>query len=177
MLKIINNVFSDEEVRQYIDMMEPHKMHQATTYDEEGNEIIDENYRKCQRMLVESNNLANLLQERLQSYIPTLYDGQHFKYLNNMIRFIKYNHGDFFNPHVDGCYIDENDNESCFTILVYLNDDYEGGELVIYNDEEQALKPSKGSVILLEQVIVHKVNMITKGKKYVLRTDVMYTRY
>ena len=61
------------------------------------------------------------------------------------------------------------------TSILFLNDDFEGGELVTATDYSEAFsstrkihKPKKGSVVSFKDVVWHKVNPVTKGKRYTL---------
>jgi hypothetical protein len=47
--------------------------------------------------------------------------------LNERFRFYRYDPGQHFAPHMDGCYQRANGEESQFTFLVYLNDGFVGG--------------------------------------------------
>lgn len=53
-----------------------------------------------------------------------------------------------------------------YTSLIYLNDDYEGGETVV---ESEAIKPKKGMVVVLKgNVYTHGVNEVTSGTRFML---------
>jgi prolyl 4-hydroxylase len=79
--------------------------------------------------------------------------------------------GDRFTLHADQPYIFE-DTISFYTVLVYLNDAYEGGEALIGGTEK--LKPKAGTALLFPHYILHGAAPLVSGKRYTLRTDVMY---
>tara|TARA_R110000796_G_scaffold252523_1_gene387371 strand:+ start:5587 stop:6072 length:486 start_codon:yes stop_codon:yes gene_type:complete len=61
------------------------------------------------------------------------------------------------------------------TSIIFLNDDYDGGELVTANDMEDSMKntrkinkPKKGSIVSFSNMIYHRVNPVIKGKRYTL---------
>lgn len=61
------------------------------------------------------------------------------------------------------------------TSIIFLNDDFEGGELVTASDYSEAMvstrkiyKPKKGSIVSFKDVVWHKVNPVIKGKRYTL---------
>ena len=61
------------------------------------------------------------------------------------------------------------------TSIIFLNDDYEGGELITANDSSDAMKhtriihtPEKGAIVSFLNMLWHKVNPVTKGKRYTL---------
>ena len=53
-----------------------------------------------------------------------------------------------------------------YTSIIYLNDNYVGGETVVHN---KVINPIKGKLVSFEgNKIFHKVNKITKGIRYTL---------
>jgi len=75
----------------------------------------------------------------------------------------KYKTGGFMGPHVDKN-TENPANSMDWTALIYLNDDYEGGELV-FDDLEITLKPSAGSVVFFPCLEKHSVNEVISGTK------------
>jgi hypothetical protein len=53
-------------------------------------------------------------------------------------------------------------------VLMYLNDDYEGGELTYTDSEgnEKAIKPKTGDMVYCPSWYPHGVNRVTKGTRY-----------
>jgi len=65
--------------------------------------------------------------------------------------------------HMDN-HIDEGDT---LAFILYLNDDFEGGETIFEN--ETIIKPKKGRLLVFSNgIFLHKVNLITKGERYVI---------
>jgi len=63
--------------------------------------------------------------------------------------------------------------------MVYLNEDFTGGRTIFYNksgNETHALAPKTGQAIIFPQTskYPHIGEEIKSGRKYILRTDVMY---
>jgi Rps23 Pro-64 3,4-dihydroxylase Tpa1-like proline 4-hydroxylase len=83
--------------------------------------------------------------------------------------YTSYGMGGFIKLHQDG-HSTVHRQQSKYTVLFYLNDNYEGGELVV-PDMNLTIKPVKGTVIVMDQEIYHYVNSITTGEKYILRVD------
>ena len=61
------------------------------------------------------------------------------------------------------------------TSIIFLNDDFEGGELLTASDYSEAMestrvthKPKKGSIVSFKDVVWHKVNPVIQGKRYTL---------
>jgi hypothetical protein len=55
--------------------------------------------------------------------------------------------------------------------MIYLNDDFTGGETLF---EDCIVCPQTGMVLFFIHHIRHKGETVARGRKYVLRTDVMY---
>ena len=55
-------------------------------------------------------------------------------------------------------------------VLMYLNDDYEGGELT-YND--QTVSPKAGDAVYCPSWYPHGVNVVTKGNRYFFTVSLM----
>lgn len=112
--------------------------------------------------------------------------------LNERSRFLRYNPGMFFKSHYDGQYVRQSDasgsarnGETSFvTCQMYLNDNFEGGETrFLVPPEKRSLPflstdviPKIGSVLLFQHDLLHEGRPVTAGCKYMMRTDVMYTR-
>jgi hypothetical protein len=67
--------------------------------------------------------------------------------------------------------------------MIYLNDDFDGGATSFRYDYggtsiDGALHvtPRRGMALLFHHPILHRGDPVAVGRKYVLRTDVMYRR-
>lgn len=76
----------------------------------------------------------------------------------------KYNTGQGMGPHYDG---QDGDTNLRYSMVTYLNDDYEGGELHFRN-QNITIKPKAGSLVLFpsQQPYEHESKPVTKGEKY-----------
>jgi len=75
----------------------------------------------------------------------------------------KYRVGGAMGPHIDRNILNPL-NSMDWTSLIYLNDDYEGGELV-FDQLGYSIKPSAGSVVFLPCLASHKVYEVLSGNK------------
>lgn len=76
-----------------------------------------------------------------------------------------YTAGGFIKSHQDGK-SQIGTKVSTHTLLLYLNDDYQGGELVL-ETLGVTIKPVKGTVLLMNQDLLHHCNeVVGKNKKY-----------
>lgn len=136
--------------------------------------------RNNQRVIFESQDLAEWLWERAADFVPTEYDGRGAVGVNELLRFYRYDPGEQFNWHQDFAYERDNGERSYLTCLVYLNDGFEGGETSFedsYSDDsfdEFSVTPQTGMALFFEHPTHHKGEPVRSGRKYVLRTDVMY---
>ena len=55
--------------------------------------------------------------------------------------------------------------------MIYLHDNFEGGETTF---KGISIRPKQGMALLFLHNLYHEGSEVTKGVKYVLRTDVMY---
>jgi hypothetical protein len=61
---------------------------------------------------------------------------------------------------------------SILTLVTYLNDDFEGGELIYINKnkEKDSVIPQKNMTIIMNDKLSHKVNRVSDGIRYSLIT-------
>lgn len=76
----------------------------------------------------------------------------------------KYSTGKQMGPHVDSY---EDERSPVLSVVLYLNDDYEGGDLYFKN-QNISIKPTAGSLIAFPSVepYFHQSNIVIKGVKY-----------
>ncbi|ESO93516.1 hypothetical protein LOTGIDRAFT_161618 [Lottia gigantea] len=111
--------------------------------------------------------------------------------LNNMFRLCRYKAGGHFGPHFDGHYVRSTNERSLQTLMLYLNGDFEGGS-TNFIDESQMIhmkdgkycaeeknilhqiKPDTGLGIIFNHHRLHEGEKLGNGRKYILRSDIMY---
>jgi hypothetical protein len=97
----------------------------------------------------------------------------------------KYYEGTQFENHCDNCLWVSEDEQSFYTINIYLNDNFTGGRTRFFEKggkSQQVLlevKPRKGRVLSFRQPpkqrYWHDGEIVSSGIKYLLRTDVIYS--
>ena len=87
------------------------------------------------------------------------------------MRFYRYNVGQKFKRHIDGR-VKQNGCISRLTFMIYLNDDYEGGETKF---DDVTIHPETGMALLFIHEQKHEGLPLQAGTKYVLRSDVLYS--
>jgi prolyl 4-hydroxylase len=90
---------------------------------------------------------------------------------NNLIMTGMYTTNQAFGIHTDtGLYYNKETKESSnFTYLIYLNDDFEGGETQFYDEyliPTQTIYPETGKGLLFDISLNHKGSSILSGNKY-----------
>lgn len=84
---------------------------------------------------------------------------------------IRYETGQFYKEHIDSSTSKDVGRARSLSILLYLNDDYEGGELY-FPRQDIKIKPEAGSMIVFPSLGTHphEALEVTKGTKYVVVT-------
>ena len=82
----------------------------------------------------------------------------------NQIPIKKWNQGQSMGPHFDG---QDGNKDLAFSLVTYINDDYEGGEIHFPN-QNITLKPAAGSLIMFpsQEPYIHEVKPIISGTRY-----------
>jgi predicted 2-oxoglutarate/Fe(II)-dependent dioxygenase YbiX len=147
-----------------------------------GGFVMAPEIRNNERVMIDNDEWAARLWERARPLVPSPFKGYEAVALNERIRFYRYDEGHAFRPHTDGHFA-RNDQRSQLTFMVYLNGDCAGGDTVVYiQDDGETLpdgaeirvKPELGKALVFFHYLLHEGTPVTAGRKYVLRTDVMY---
>lgn len=126
--------------------------------------------------------------------------------INENFRILKYLRGEDFPVHRDPDYHRPHGHEnfgdvSLLTLIIYLNDDFTGGDTVFYSENSNSTEktkdfddsynkqsglthgeeifrvhPKQGTAVLFRHHTPHAGEMIETGCKYILRTDVMFCK-
>ncbi|GEL72019.1 2OG-Fe(II) oxygenase [Myxococcus virescens] len=78
-------------------------------------------------------------------------------------------------PHFDGAFVRTRDERSLLTFMVYLNE-CPGGGATNFLSLGHSVTPRTGSALLFNHRLLHEGATVTQGRKYALRTDLMYRR-
>lgn len=130
-----------------------------------------EGVRNNQRILFTDNSLAQELWSNLKNHIQQNLGNSVAIGLNEMFRFYKYEPGQEFKKHRDQSFIRNEVESSYYTFMIYLNDDFTGGETTF---NEVTITPKKGSTLVFFHDLEHEGTKLISGSKYILRTDIMY---
>lgn len=125
-----------------------------------SDQVYDQNNPKSQKIQKEYEKVKYAVKHVMSDY-NTLWNFTMTYY--EAYNFVKYGAGEYFKTHVDhGPF-------NCYTtsLVVYLNDDYEGGEIE-WNRFGIKVKPTAGSIAVFPSNFIyeHESHLITSGMKY-----------
>mmetsp|Transcript_231 Transcript_231/g.278 ORF Transcript_231/g.278 Transcript_231/m.278 type:complete len:262 (+) Transcript_231:29-814(+) len=195
---VVHNVFTPEECQALIQRSEDQGYEAALVNIGGGRQIKMDDVRTSDRCIIDDPKFAEELWSRIRkttnddprllcpSWCPkSKKAGSQFRAvgLNERLRFLRYDKGNFFASHMDGAYFRNNEageerkgERSLVTCQLYLNEGFEGGATRFgYDDIGFDVVPKTGSVLLFEHQLTHEGSLLIKGRKYAIRTDVMYT--
>lgn len=142
--------------------------------------------RNNDRCIWDSKDEVDKIWARVKDFIPAVWKGRRVLGLNERLRFLRYEPGQYFAPHFDGTYMRDNGERSYITFQAYLNDGFEGGATTFLkmaglraeSTEPKHVNcevvPKVGSVLVFQHDMLHEGSRLLSGKKYAVRTDVMY---
>lgn len=166
----VSGFFSPEECRAYIEYAESMGFGDAPVITQRGVEMRTD-IRNNTRVMVDDFGKGDELWRRAKPFIPAQWDGWHAIGVNERLRFYRYEVGQRFNWHVDGAFRRRNGETSKLTFMIYLNDGFEGGETAF---DRTTIVPQAGMALFFAHELNHKGEIVIDGRKYVLRTDVMF---
>lgn len=86
--------------------------------------------------------------------------------VSDFVRLSFYQPGAYMGPHADS-FTDDTDLK--YSIVLYLNDDYEGGDIVFsVNGVEERISPQAGSALVFPSTLpfIHRVETVTSGRRF-----------
>ena len=175
----VDGFLTPQQCEHYIRISEDLGYEEALVNTPQG-QLRLENVRNNERVLLHNEEIAQRLWKRAEMFAPHECEGRLAIGLNELFRFYRYDPGQQFNWHQDGSYVRDNGEESFWTLMIYLNDDFEGGETSFEDSySEEAFDPfqvvpRQGTALFFEHLTHHQGEPVAEGRKYVLRTDVMY---
>lgn len=199
-LRLIHNVLSPSECRSIVAAGEAMDFIPDAPLRDDGTEtsILAHNF-----YWIVDQPFHDALWARVAPFVPTHSEGRPVRGINRRFRVYRYVPGAEYRCHIDGAwppsgiepetdrYLYDSSPEgkkqsSLFTFLIYLNDDFKGGETTFFipSTEEGVInaypvKPIMGSVAVFPHgeakgALLHEGTGVTEGAKYVIRTDVEY---
>nr|WP_321222912.1 2OG-Fe(II) oxygenase [uncultured Psychroserpens sp.] len=150
-------------------------------------------YRNNERFVMDNDDLAKKLFEKVKPYIPetikinsTIQSENGvwlLKELNNRLRYCKYSANQYFHRHLDGVHYRNETTQSKLTFMIYLNSatEFKGGRTLFFKTKETdeiwaSYIPKQGDLIIFDHNIWHEGETLTQGEKFVLRSDILYSK-
>ncbi|XP_028392573.1 uncharacterized protein LOC114517123 isoform X2 [Dendronephthya gigantea] len=170
-----------QECKEMIKMTEKQGYVKALVNIGGGRQKLMPEVRNNYRCIVDSFEKAAEIWDRIKHLIPEKWRGRKALGLNERLRFLRYDPGQEFKPHFDGSYVRDNGEASYLTIQLYLNEGFTGGATTFLENFEFGRNdvdcvPKIGRVLVFQHDILHSGSKLMKGRKYCLRTDVMFSR-
>ncbi|CAL1535961.1 unnamed protein product [Lymnaea stagnalis] len=175
---VLHNVISREECQSIIDDTEKRGYDVALLNVGQDKQALVTEVRNSKRCIIDSVEYADELWSKIKEFVPEVFKGRKILGLNERLRFLRYEPGDYFRCHLDGSFVRDNGETSLITLMLYLNEDFEGGATTFIgrDDSKVPLIPKTGSVLLFEHFIYHEGSEVIKGRKYAMRTDIMASK-
>jgi len=139
----------------------------------DGQPEIDLPTRNNTRLMWDDANEANALLARVEAHVPKTLSNMTLDGANPRLRLYRYDPGERHGAHWDTVVELDDGIVSLLTLVFYLNDDFEGGA-TDFPELEKVIVPKKGRALLFQHRVLHEATSVTRGTKYVLRTDVLY---
>jgi prolyl 4-hydroxylase len=171
---VVDGVLSAAECKELIAVIEESKPTLAPITTARG-PLIETDIRNNTRVMFDDPLLAGMLFQRIARHCPPRLKGMEICGANERLRCYKYEPGQRFAPHYDGAFFRSEYEQSLLTYLVYLNDDFEGGETDMISLGE-VIQPRPGRALLFQHALLHEGRTVQSGVKYAVRSDVMYRR-
>jgi predicted 2-oxoglutarate/Fe(II)-dependent dioxygenase YbiX len=172
---VIESFFTADECVEWINFAENIGFEDAPISVGIGKESIRKDIRNNNRAMVDDEDRAFLLWQRTKTHLPQLIYGRVALGLNERLRFYRYDSGQQFRYHFDGSFRRPTGEQSLLTYMIYLNDNFEGGETKFMDSEQTVVLPKKGMMLAFRHEIFHEGSEVKTGRKYVLRSDVMFS--
>ncbi|MEZ4447841.1 MAG: 2OG-Fe(II) oxygenase [Nannocystaceae bacterium] len=165
LLWTVDGVYSPEECRDFIDFLDRADPRLAT-----DNPI----YRDQDRVIRDDPEVAEELFRRLRPRLPAALGPFTAIGVNERLRFYRYRPGQRFLPHMDHWYRPSEARVTLHTILVYFNDDFDGGETRFIEPLEALVAPRPGRAAIFQHKLRHEGAEVRRGVKYAMRTDLIF---
>lgn len=178
---LLKHFLSPDECEWHIDNGERRGFKEALISFPSGDQAI-KGARNNDRVEFKDENMSNRYFSRAKQF---LFDSDldfEVSRFNELVRYYRYARGQRFKRHKDGSYIANSIEKSRFSFLVYLNDNFGGGETIIWGGEKvlddkseaHVITPEVGMAFVFPHSFWHEGRRLEHGMKYVLRFDVMY---
>ena len=133
------NFLTPEECQSLIDYSENVGYAEALIRTRDRGEVMNKDVRDNDRVIWDSEEMAVDFFEKVKDLVQSMIDGYEAIGLNERFRFYRYKDGQRFRPHVDGAFKRSDIEVSLLTLLLYLNEGFEGGATTLITLNENII--------------------------------------
>lgn len=167
---VVRDFLSGVECQALIEASEAIGYEQALINTDQGETRLEE-HRNNDRVIFDDTGLSAAVAQRLEGLAAGHVRGWNACGLNERWRFYRYASSQQFDWHYDGSFQRSPTERSLQTLLLYLNDGFEGGITEFGWDK---VRPETGMALVFPHELRHRGAPVLSGCKYVLRTDLMF---
>lgn len=194
---VLHDLLTNQECASLIKRAEEGGFDDALVQGPGGKQLLDQGIRKCGRCIIDDVELSDEIYSRMCDALQgTVHEKKMKKRilktttgeyaatavgLNERMRFLKYNAGQFFAPHQDIRFVrgpesgDRAGETSYVTVQLYLNEKIKGGSTrFLCGNRHYDVNPKIGSALIFDHDLLHEGSKVISGTKYSVRTDIMY---
>lgn len=143
--------------------------------------VVNDRVRNNDVALVRDEALGDRLFAQVQPHLPATmsadwHGGRRRVSLAGLfrpLRIYRYQVGQHFGLHQDQSYQRHDGARSLLTLMVYLDDSFDGGE-TDFPEQNERITPVRGEGLWFQHMLLHSGRPVLRGVKHVLRTDVLY---
>lgn len=156
LLWLVEDIYSPEECAEFINLIESSSPTLATN---------NPMYRNQDRVIRDDSEMSKKLFKRLRPHLPEKMGDYELIGLNERLRMYRYRSGQHFEPHMDHWYRPNETQITLHSVLVYFNDDFEGGETRFQEQISETVVPKPGRVAILRQGYGEKSEEVSLSRK------------
>ncbi len=169
---MIDDALDRETCERYVQRMLTAPAEHAPVITSDG-VAVDLAVRNNTRVMWDSPDEAASLLARVRARTPAVLSGQRLIGANPRLRLYRYEAGEKHSSHWDTVVEFERGAQSLLTLVLYLNDDFVGGETE-FGELGVTVAPKCGTALLFQHRVLHTARTVQRGAKFVLRTDIVY---
>jgi predicted 2-oxoglutarate/Fe(II)-dependent dioxygenase YbiX len=153
-------LFTEEECKKIVDLTkELPKINGKNKYGNNNSEVSFDEYK------IEDTNENSWFMNKIKAFIEKKLKIK-INFINNDVHILSYGINDGFSKHID--YDPNGDEPRVYTVGLLLNNEFEGGNLLIYDIEKIILNKVIGNCYIFDTTTPHEVEKIINGKRYAI---------
>ena len=184
LLADVPSLYTPDECRQILADVETAEWLPATVNSHTGR-VVDAKLRDSTTAIARDARLALDLFTRIRGHVPASMTTEDARGGGRIevevcgiftpLRVYRYLPGQHFGIHQDQGYDGPDGARSLLTLMLYLNEDFEGGETE-FPEQSRCIVPKTGAALWFQHMLLHAGRAVARGQKYVLRSDVLYRK-